>query len=88
MNGKQAKKLRRQAMCRIYNWYRSLLPEEQQPELSMEMAVEYTPKLQYWTQYHERVHPVHGPYTSQQIRVSDNTHRWFYLQEKKKYASR
>ena len=85
MNNKKAKKLRRQAEVKVYDWYKSLLPEDQQDLLTPEMALEFTPRVQYWNEYHElfTVHGTPDTYTSKQTRVSDHTIRWFYLQEKK-----
>lgn len=83
MNGRKAKLLRRRALSEVYWWYKSLLPDEQQMELTPELAVQYTPIVSYWTETHEKFHPKVGQYASKQTRVSEGTQRWFYLQEKK-----
>lgn len=83
MNNKKAKKLRRQAEVKVYEWYKSLLPEDQQDILTPQMALEFTPRVQHWNEYHELFNADGTEYTSKQTRVSEHTIRWFYLQEKK-----
>jgi malic enzyme len=88
MNGRKSKLLRRRAVNAVYDWYKTLVPEEQQAELTPDLAVQYTPTVSYWIEYHNR-HDYKNmrEYTSKQRHVSEGTQRWFYLQEKK-YASR
>jgi len=78
MNGRKSKQIRRLAECKLFEWYKSLLPPEQQGELTAKLALQYTPTVSYWTEYHER-----EKYTATQRHVSEGTRRYFYLQEKK-----
>lgn len=84
MNSRQAKQLRRQAKQALYGWYLSLLEEDQQKELTPDLALQYTPVVKYWTETHRSS----DNKVSQQTHVSEGTLRWFILQEKKKHARR
>lgn len=87
MNQKTAKRLRRQAKHNLYAWYTSLLDEDQAKEITMDLALQYTPPVRYWVQTHECIDKrTKREYVSQQYHISEHTIRWFILQEKLKYA--
>lgn len=89
MNQRTAKRLRQQAKMVLYAWYSSLLDEDQQKELTLDLALQYTPVVRYWDEYHERTDDRTGrEYVAQQRHVSEGTLRWFILQEKKRNARR
>lgn len=89
MNLKTAKRLRRQAKQILYTWYLSLLEEDQRKELTPDLALHYTPTVQYWFEDHEKYNPrTNQYYVSKQAHVSEGTLRWFILQEKKRYDRR
>jgi hypothetical protein len=85
-NGRHAKQLRRQAEQALHTWYLSLLEEDQRDGLTLPMALEYTPKVSYWYEKHERTTKDGKEYVSTQAHVSTNTQRWFTLQEKKHHG--
>jgi len=89
MNQRKSKSLRRKAKENLFNWYLSLLDDDQKPDLTPQLALQNTPTVSYWTKQHERTDDqTNQAYVSQQRHVSENTLRWFILQEKKKYARR
>ena len=82
MNGRTAKAIRRQAAVDAYEHYLTLLDEEQQKELTITLAVEYTPTVAHVdveTKSHKK------PWTKQ-TQVSENTMRWFIKNRKKLYV--
>jgi hypothetical protein len=85
-NGRRAKQLRRKAEHTLHEWYLSLLEEDQREGLTLPMSLEYTPKVSYWCEKHERTTKDGKEYVSIQAHVSTNTQRWFTLQEKKHYG--
>jgi hypothetical protein len=87
MNNRKAKLLRRRAMANLYLWYLTMLDENQQEELTPELAAHYTPKIAYWEEKHERIDKEGRDYISIQRHVSEHTHRWFIQREKLSYAS-
>lgn len=83
MNARKSKRLRRQAEEVLFEWYKSLLEEEEANELTLKQAVEYTPTVSYYNITVEKDYKGIR-YTQEIVRVSDNTYRWFVLQEKKR----
>lgn len=85
MNARKAKQLRRSAEHALYTWYLTLLEEDQQEDLTRELALQYTPYVDYWNEMHERTDRNGKEYVSYTRHVSQHTYRWFVLQEKKKH---
>lgn len=89
MNGRKAKQLRRKAKQALYGWYLSLLDEDQKKELTPDLALQYTPVVEYWNETHQVYNQLKKTnHISYQSHVSEGTLRWFILQEKKKHARR